>query len=141
MSIDIPSSAPLAGIPNSGHDTITVPAMLVTGDYPPLRAESETFGQSLTYAAYTVVGKVTAGGAIIKSVQSAVDGSQNPIGFLAVAVATGVGESAKGAVYKSGVVNPDVLVWDATWNTDELKRNAFKAAAPLLFVKAPKTSD
>lgn len=140
MSIDIPSSAPSAGMPASGYDTVTVPAMLVTGDYPPLRAETEVFGESLTYLAYTVVGKVTSGGAIIKSVRTASDGSQNPIGFLAIPVTTGVGGSAKAPVYKSGVVNPDVLVWDATWDTAERKRLAFKAAAPLLFVQPVKTA-
>lgn len=141
MSIDIPNSAATAGLPASGVDSVTVPPMLVTGDSPPLRAESEAFGESLNYAAYTVVGRVTSGGAIIKSVQNASDGSQNPIGFLAIAVLTGSGGSAKAPVYKSGVVNPDALVWDASWNTDEKKRLAFKVAAPLLFVQPVKTAD
>lgn len=141
MTINIPSSAIDAGIPKGDFDNFVLPPGLLMGDEPSVMAEGETFGASLTYPAYTVVGRVTSSGAVIQSVRTASDGSQNPIGFIAIGVTTGSSGSAKVPVYKAGVFNPNALVWDASWDTDERKRLAFKAGAPMILIVAPKTAD
>lgn len=141
MVFPIPSSAIDAGMPFSDGDSIVLSPILQTGEDPDVFAEDELFGQNLNLAPYTVVGRVTATGAVIPSVMTANDGSQNPIGFTAVAVVTGAGATAKAAVYRSGCFNPNALVWDATFATDENKRLAFRAAAPLIVIKAPVSAD
>jgi len=57
---------------------------------------------------------------------AAVDGSIKPIGVLAHSIATAVGQTANGTVYRSGHFKKDSLIWDASYNTDTKKLAAFR---------------
>lgn len=126
------------GIPASATDTVTVNPLLITGHSPAPLAESELLPAATTFAAYSVVGRITATGVLKFSDLAAVDGSQVPCGFTATEAVTGAGiVDQRVAVLKQGVFNPDLLVWHASYNTDFKKLNAFKTGAPGLFLKAP----
>lgn len=96
---------------------------------------------------YTLVGRVTETGALVKSVQTAADGSQNPVGLLThptvvQADSNSLADSNSGAAadtlpdissekrvgfYRDGGWNFDRLLAggqiDATWTLDLLRRN------------------
>lgn len=78
-------------------------------------------GQNLTRG--TVVGRVTASGELKLSVQTAVDGSQNPVGALAHDIdATAAAKSCQ--IVRGGWLNTTLLTWDASW-TATLQAGAF----------------
>lgn len=128
MAIAIPSSRPIAGIASSNTDTVTVVQTLITGDLPQITTTDETVGASTTIAAHAVVGRITATKAIIPCVLTANDGSQVPIGIAPYAISTGSGETTVLPIYRSGCYNPDVLVWDASFDTAAKKMAAFEGA-------------
>lgn len=81
--------------------------------------------------AFTVVGRDGAGKLI-----PAVDGVTNAIGITCSTVLDTAGAAdGQVAVFRSGMFNPDALVWDASYNTDEKKRLAFEAAQPTIFIR------
>lgn len=139
MTINIPLGSDTAGIPGYGTETVVPAPVLMTGDSPTPISETETVAFSQTILARMVVGKVTTGGKIVKSVQNANDGSQNPIGYAVFAVTTDADDVKTVEVVKAGTYNPDALVWDASWDTEAKKAIAFKAAAPMFFLKRPTT--
>ena len=130
MSIDITNPAATAGLAASDTDTVVNFPVLITGDNPQVATTDEIVGTD-DLAAFTVVGRDVDGTLI-----AAVAGTTDAIGITVIAGAT----DDSIPVYRAGVFNPDALVWDASYNTDELKRLAFEAAAPLIFVRAPATA-
>lgn len=140
-TINIPNSADTAGIAGSGVFAVAPAAILVTGDFPALVAEVEAVGASTELPARAVVGRDTSTGVIKLCDPEASDGSENPIGITVNAVATGIGETAEVEVYVAGVFNPDALVWHENFANDAQKRLAFKVAAPMIFLRRPKTAD
>ena len=84
----------------------------------------ETFKSGADVLALTVMGRITASGKLIKSVNTASDGSQTPVA-IAVENVTAASADAVGPAYIAGEFNVDALVWDATYSTDALKLAAF----------------
>ncbi len=117
--------APLAGIPSQGSDTINAtPEGLITGDIPALVTEDMTFAASQTIEAWTVVGLDGTG-----DIVPAVLGTTAAIGITVCKVVTPASGTKKAApIYRQGVFNPAMLAWDATYNTDEKKLEAFRGA-------------
>jgi hypothetical protein len=110
---------------------------LITGDTPPLATTSDVLlDQNAILPAYTVIGRITTGGKLTKSVQTAVDGSQNPIGITTTEMPDTGADIPNVPYYLAGCFNPARLNWDATWNTDALKKRAFEASNPQIVIKA-----
>lgn len=80
----------------------------------------QTFKSGADVLALTVCGRITATGKLIKSVQTAVDGSQIPCA-IAVEDVDSSGADVIAPAYLAGEFNIAALVWDATWSTDALK--------------------
>lgn len=124
-NIAIPDTSATPGLVAQGSDTITaVDIALITGNEPAYMEEDMTVALSQTLAAYTVVGLDGSGDII-----PAVLGTTAAIGITLFAVTT-PGSGAKKAVpiLRAACVNPDKLVWDATYNTVEKKLEAFRGA-------------
>lgn len=95
---------------------------LFTGDSPVLLVTDEPVATGQTLAELTVVGFNVNGQCI-----PAVEGTTQAVGILVHDVDTSSGvRTAK--VYRGGCFNPALLVWDASYNTDELQRTAFYGA-------------
>lgn len=93
----------------------------------------ETFKSGANVAALTVCGRITASGKLIKSVQTASDGSQVPVAICIEDVASASADKV-GPAYIAGEFNVDGVVWDASWTTDALKL-ASTGNGPLIFKK------
>lgn len=113
-------------LPTAGAETESpyVPDDLLAGSADIVTNGNETLLTGQNLAARTVVGRVTASGKLIKSVQTATDGSEKPVGILVYAV-DATSADKKCSIYTGGAFNPDALVWDATYNTDAKKWAAF----------------
>lgn len=112
-----------AGI--AGHYTETInPSAdpLVTGDVPALLVTDEVVLADQTLAALTVVGFDGA-----DKLVPANNTTVAAIGILVYAVDT-TGADAVAHVYRMGCFNPELLVWDAAYSTDALKKVAFEGA-------------
>ena len=84
--------------------------------------------------ARTVLGRVTASGKLIPAVVGASDGSAAGVAILAEAVDTTVADVIA-PVYLAGEFNMDALVYDATFNTEALKLDAFGASGSIIVRK------
>lgn len=96
---------------------------LLLSDTPTFFTEDMTLAASQDIALYEVVG-VDGSGNIIP----AVSGTTEAIGIAAGAITSGVGENPTIQIIRGGHFNADMLVWDATYNTDALKIAAFRGA-------------
>lgn len=94
----------------------------------------ETFKSGADVAALTVCGRIAATGKLIKSVQTASDGSEVPVAICIENVASAAADKV-GPAYIAGEFNVDALVWDASWTTDALKLAAAGTNGPLVFKK------
>lgn len=115
-----------AGIPSVEHETFDAQGLpIFTGDFPhPLPVE-QIVKTGETLALYTVVG-LDSNGELVAADNGATAGA---IGVLAMdlsAAPTVAGQSA--VIWRAGVVDPSLLVWDAAYSTDALKRTAFEGA-------------
>ena len=93
-----------------------------------------TIAQAGVLAAGTVLGKVTASGKLIKAVIGAADGSATPVAILVEAVDTTAAD-AVAPVYLAGEFALDFLVFDATFNTEALKLDAFGPSGSIVVRK------
>lgn len=107
-SSTITATAAKAALFTGDQDIVTKPFTYLTGN---------------TVAANTVMGMVTATKKLIPSVQTAVDGSQVPVAISVEAVDASAGD-VDAPAYVGGCINPDELVWDASW-TALLQKGAF----------------
>lgn len=116
----------LAGIAGQYTETLNPSRpTLLTGDTPAVFTTDEIVLTGQTLAQYTVVGFDLNG----KLVPAEADGDPKAIGVLAYAVDTATVAGDKTAlVYRSGHFNMDVLVWDASFTTDALKKKAFEGS-------------
>lgn len=114
-----------AGVPAQGSDSfVPLQEGLITGEYPTQFVEDIPVAANQTLAAYTVVG-LNGAGAIIP----AVSGTTQAIGILIEPITTGASATlSAGRVLRSACLNPDKLVYDASYNTAALKLNAFRGA-------------
>ncbi|MEP2533558.1 head decoration protein [Shimia sp.] len=116
-----------AGIAGQYAESINPEAeALVTGDVPAVFSTDETILSGEDLEALTVVG-FDGNGKIVPAV--AADGGTpvQAIGVLVYAV-DATGGDAPGHVYRGGMFNPDMLVWDASYDTDAEKATAFNGA-------------
>lgn len=72
---------------------------------------------------FTAMGKVTATGEIKVAVQTANDGSQNVIGFAARQM-TSKGSKQTLDLFVEGCFNPEMVVWDNSFDTEAKKAAA-----------------
>lgn len=105
-------------------------AVLLAGVTPPLGDPMQVLlADSQTLAIYTVVG-LDANNKLVKATWNATPANAiKPIGVLARSAVSGASNTTvKGNVYYTGCFNIDeksVLVWDATFDTEAKKRDAF----------------
>lgn len=93
----------------------------------------ETFKSGADVAALTVCGRITATGKLVKSVQTASDGSEVPVAICIENVASAAADKV-GPAYIAGEFNVDGVVWDASWTTDAMKL-ASTGNGPIVFKK------
>lgn len=120
-----------AGVPAQWADDFAVtPEGLITGEYPAQFVQDLPTAYSQTLAAYTVVG-LNSSGEVVKATWNATPASAiKPIGILMYPVTTGAsGDKSAARVLRSACANPDLLVWDATFDTAVKKMNAFEGSA------------
>lgn len=112
-----------AGIAGRYTETINPDTeALVTGDTPAVFATEETVLTGQALDALTVVG-FDGDGKIVPANNASVAA----IGVLVYAADT-TGGDLTANVYRGGVFNPDLLVWDEAYSTDALKAKAFEGA-------------
>lgn len=121
--VQIPTRSHLAGIPQQWSETfLPVIERLIVGETPAVVVEDMTFAASQTIPALTPVGFNGAGNLI-----PAVAGTTQAIGITLIDLASTA--SVVGApVMRQACVNKDVVAWPASYNTDKLKLEAFRAA-------------
>ena len=112
-------------------DEVFTPEQVVIGASDVI-TRPETYKSGANVVALAVCGRITATGKLIKSVQTAVDGSQVPCAIAIEDVAS-AGADVVAPAYIAGEFNIDALVWDATWTTDALKLGS--APNALIFKK------
>lgn len=116
-----------AGIPSQTSDSFAVtPEGFITGEYPAQFVEDLPAAESQTLAEYTVVG-LNGDGEIVPAVL----GTTEAIGVLMYPVTSGAGENPVARVLRSACINHlwAGLTWDATYDTDAKKKNAFEGAS------------
>lgn len=82
----------------------------------------------------TLVGVVTASGKYIKSVATATDGSQNPVGFLSDDVDASAADAACN-VYEEGQFTWEMINVDPSWTMSTLN-HAFEAASRDIYIRS-----
>lgn len=126
MAINPQDGSLTAGIAAKSTEDVNPPVdELVTGDLPVYGADTDETvltGQDLD--ALTVVGFDNNGKVI-----PAEHGVTQAVGFLPYAVDTATpGTDLTARVVRTGCLNPEVLVWDASYDTDAKKHKAFEGA-------------
>lgn len=131
-----------AGMAGSSRETFTTPT-LITGNHP-TRTTPEVVSAALVAAAdfpeFSVVGR-DGSGELVKATWDADPANAiHPIGITVNTVKMGA-TATNVSIYRDGCFNPDVLVWDATFDTDAKKRTAFDAAQPTIDIKKPEFAE
>lgn len=126
-----------AHIAGSSTDTFTT-AELITGDFP-LSTTTETVADAVIadadLPAYSVVGRDATGKIVMAEIGNVdPDDDIHPIGITANTVKEDATVKTV-AVYRSGCFNPDLLNWDASYNTDAKKRLAFEVLGNPIFIQ------
>lgn len=93
------------------------PDQLIAGVLQPVTRDVTITGG--TYKRGTVLGKVTASGAYTLSVQTATDGSQNPVAILVDDRDASSGDLV-GPVYLLGEFNANAVIFDPSWTLSTL---------------------
>jgi len=108
----------------SSSVTTFSPDNLIAGHTPPIANDTGTLitGQNLARGA--VLGRIAASGKLNLCVNTAVDGSDVPVGILVEAIDASAADKIC-QLYVGGCFHSDELVWDATFNTDPEKVAAF----------------
>jgi hypothetical protein len=119
----------------SATDTVT--SNFLFSGTPAVGTKQEVYASfAADVPVYTVVGRITASKKLVKSVVGATDGSQNAIGVTTSFLAAQAPNADQPVdIFYNGTFNPDALNWDASYNTDALKKYAFEAANPQIVVK------
>ena len=114
-----------AGVPTAEYETFEAQGLTIfTGDIPhPLPVE-EIVKTGEILALYTVVG-LDANGELVAADNGA---TADAIGVLATDLSVAAVAGQPAVVWRAGVFDPSLLVWDAAYSTDALKRAAFEGA-------------
>ena len=113
-----------AGVAGKWSETIDAePPLLVTGDAPAQASMPLPAAAAQTCAARQVVG-LNGSGKLIPAVR----GTTQAIGYVVYAPSAATVLDQPVEVMRQGVFNPDALVFDASYGTDEQKRLAFEGA-------------
>ncbi|MBN3866447.1 head decoration protein [Gluconobacter kondonii] len=101
------------------REAVFTPDQLIAGNLK-LVTEQVTFASGAgALVRGTVVGRVTASGQYIKSVPTATDGSQTPVGITVDSV-DATSAAAAGSIYVMGEFNSNYMTYDSTWTLDAL---------------------
>lgn len=133
MPITPPDYSKTAGIPSQWHDEISATAEgFIMGDVPAIVTEDMTFAVNQNIPARTPVALDGSGDLVIAAAGTPA------VGFTVIDVVTGAAPKRGVPVYRSGVFNPALANWPASYNTDELKLEAFRGApTPTTIVMRP----
>jgi hypothetical protein len=126
-----------AGVAAQSSDIITAQEeALVTGDAPAQSWMLLPAAAAQTFTARQVVG-LNGSGKLIPAVL----GTTQAIGFVVYAPGAATVLDQMVSVMRQGVFNPNLLTFDATYNTAEKKRLAFEGAASptSIILRAPET--
>lgn len=94
----------------------------------------DTIAQAGVVQRLSVLGRVTASGALVLCDSAAEDGSQTPVAILVETVDT-TASARTAPVYVAGEFAFDALVWDASFTTDADKLKAFGDKSPIVLKK------
>jgi len=129
--------AKAAGIPSQNSDIIAVaPEGLITGSFPEVSTEDMTIAANQTIPAYTPVGLDASGHVVAASLTS--EPPVPAIGIVVHDVTTSASPIRAFPVWRTGVFNPAMLAWPASYDTDEKKLEAFRGApSPTQIIMRP----
>lgn len=134
-----------AGLAGQRSETIGAsPDPLITGDFPAVSSDIYPMAADLVLEGNTVVG-FDADGNLVEPVRGSADPADDiaPIGVAKYAYDNdgGADGDQMAEVYRSGVFNPDLLVWPVSYATAEQKRRAFEGAPSptMIFIRKPTT--
>lgn len=96
---------------------------LFTGERP-VHTDTGTVAADQDISALAVLAK-NADGDLVPAVSDAGDTTETPVCIAMTAAETGSDETTDIPVYWSGCFNPDRLVWDSSWDTEEKRMSAF----------------
>lgn len=113
------------GLASVNTDTYT-DVELLSGDTPSVVTTNEPIASSVLTSGLTARTVVGLNGS--NEIIPAVLGTTQAWGILIAGINAGSSSGTKAQVYRAGCFNPAALVWDATYDTDEKKRVAFRAA-------------
>ena len=119
-----------AGVAGKWSETIDAqPDAFVTGDAPQLSWMMLPAAASQTFVVRQVVG-FNASGKLVPAVIESVDPEDDviAIGFISYAPSAATTDGQMVGVIRQGVFNPNLLVFDGSYDTDEKKRMAFEGA-------------
>lgn len=119
-----------AGVPAQWSDDFAVtPEGLITGETPPQFVQDFPTAFSQTLTAGMVVG-LNASGDVVPATWNATPANAiKAIGILMFGVTTGAsGNKLVARVLRSGCVNPALLTFDATFDTDAKRQAAFEGS-------------
>lgn len=126
-----PDRSYMAGVPEQwDHDFAVTKEGLFTGEYPRQFVQDIPVALNQELEAYEVVG-LNAAGNIVPALMGSVDPDDDikPIGIIMFPVTTGgSGALPVGRILRSGCINPDMLVWPASFDTAAKKLNAFEGS-------------
>ena len=96
------------------------PEDIISGDLK-IVTEPETIKKnSKVIPKWTLMGRISATGALIASVKTATDGSETPIGIL-VGDVDATAADTRAPVYKAGMFDPSHVVLDASWTVEDMR--------------------
>lgn len=129
--ITAPDRSFMAGVPEQWDQDFGVTKEgLFTGEYPTQFVQDIPVALNQELAAYTPVGK-DADGNIVEALRGSADPADDiqAIGIIMFPVTTGAtGALPVGRILRGGCLNPDMLVWPASYTTTAHKLNAFEGA-------------
>lgn len=108
-------------------------SLFAGGDDFPQRYGTVLSGQGVV-ARGTIVGRVTSSGKFVKSVATANDGSQNPVGVVAETV-DATSADAPVAIYEEGEFVYEQCIVDASWSLSTLNAS-FSATGRGIFLRS-----
>lgn len=109
---------------------------VLSGDVA-LTTTTESVPEETDLPIYSVVGRDGNGDLIM-----AEEGVTAPVGILTARVLTTTGVTTTVDVYRTGMFNPDALNWDASYDTDAKKKEAFEGSvSPGIFIQKNKHQD
>lgn len=140
-TITPPDRSYMAGVPEQWEQDFGVTLEgLFTGENPRQFVVDMPVALNQTLAAYTAVGLDASGNVVPALVDTVTPANTiQAIGIIMYPVTTGAsGDLPVGRILRGGCLNPDLIVWDDSYDTLEKKLEAFNGApAPTQIVVRP----